>query len=178
MKGLSTIATSETESSHKSERTVKRPDWQAATPEPYETAVWKAIRWSRKQTVWQNCYISDTRYGFNRPGGELCNRCEEGLIENCYVYGKHSNLYSLANTANNSIFRNSYYPGNSYKGSVNPDGYSNTKKNILHFTPDKTDKLIELLNAWTDSINSLLPQPEFLNWQKADNPPAILIVGQ
>ena len=126
----------------------------------------------------QNCYISDTRYGFNRPGGELCNRCEEGLIENCYVYGKHSNLYSLANTANNSIFRNSYYPGNSYKGSVNPDGYSNTKKNILHFTPDKTDKLIELLNAWTDSINSLLPQPEFLNWQKADNPPAILIVGQ
>ena len=49
---------------------------------------------------------------------------------------------------------------------------------LLHFTPDKTDKLLELLNAWTDSVNSLLPQPEFLNWQKADNPPAILIFGQ
>lgn len=126
----------------------------------------------------QNCYVSGTRYGFNRPGGELCNRCDEGLIENCYVYGKHSNLYGLANTASNSVFRNSYYPANSYKGSVNPDYNSNTKKDILHFTPDKTDKLLELLNAWTDSVNSLLSQPEFLNWQKADNPPAILIFGQ
>ena len=111
-------------------------------------------------------------------GGEMTYRCYGGEISNCYVYGENDKFYSLANTATNSTFSHCYYPEDSYINSISSQGEGNKKDFVNYYGTDAIPRLLRLLNEWADSINALSPSPLFLNWEKKDNPPITLVIGE
>lgn len=126
----------------------------------------------------QNCYIANSTYMKTTKGGEMTYQCYGGEISNCYVYGENDKFYSLANTATNSTFSHCYYPEDSYINSISSQGEGNKKDFVNYYGTDAIPRLLRLLNEWADSINALSPSPLFLNWEKKDNPPITLVIGE
>lgn len=115
--------------------------------------------------------------------GLLCNVCDDGTIQNCYIKAKdginYSNFHPIClNTKGTSTLRCCYYsPGFIQAPVGSPTGALHTDSIIKYAnTTEDQELLLKILNQWIlDSGKRLFPHLTFCLWKKGETLPAVLV---
>lgn len=140
-------------------------------------------RYNQEGTI-LNCAATDCLLNkVTAKSGLLCNICESGTIQNCYIKAKagasYSNLHPIClNTRGTTILRCCYYSSGFTKdpiGSPNETLHSDSIQRYDNTTEEK-ELLPQILNQWIlDSGKRLFPHLTFCLWEKGETLPAVLV---
>ena len=128
-----------------------------------------------------NCAV--TNCNFNKAqsrGGLICNKTQNGEIQNCYLKGNTGNYYAISLQAEESnIIRCCYYPQSDTRTPVGNNYVSSPSDSLMKYGTQQSiteETLPQILNQWVrGSGTQQHPNFSFCLWEKGESLPAVLV---
>lgn len=123
-----------------------------------------------------NCNFSKTKF----KGGLICNKIQNGEIQNCYLYGNTGNYHAISLQAlSTNVIRCCFYPQTDSKEPVGNNYVSTPSDSLMPYgsnTSITSKALPQIMNQWVMGTGPRLhPTLSFCLWEKGENLPAILV---
>lgn len=131
-----------------------------------------------------NCAATDCLLNkVTTESGLLCNICEDGTIQNCYIKAKtgasYSHLHPIClTTRGNTLLRCCYYSSGFTRDPIGSPNEALQSDSIIRYgsITEEKELLPKILNQWIlDSGKRLFPHLTFCLWEKGETLPAILV---